>query len=156
MSAVTAVTAAPGAGDGRVHWDMRRDMDPIDLLDVEERLQRDPSRPFVASALPDPRQWSMALAGGVLEILAGVRPLAQLRRWVVPQLYTEIDNAILCARGTARPATACVPQSAHVWSVRDGVVEICVTVRMGARLRVVAMRLEDFRGRWLATAMDVG
>jgi len=49
-----------------------------------------------------------------------------------------------------------VPQSAHVWPVRDGVVEVCVTLRLGSRHRVVAMRLEDFRGRWLATAMDVG
>jgi hypothetical protein len=40
--------------------------------------------------------------------------------------------------------------------VREGVVEVCVTVRVGARTRAVAMRLEDFRGRWLATALDVG
>jgi len=154
----TAVVAAAGcgAGDGCLHWDMRRDMDPIDLLDVEERLQRDPSRPFAAAALPDPRQWSTGLARGVLEILAGLRPLTQLRRWVVPQLYSEIAQAVQPAPGGLRPGIACVPQSAHVWPVRDGVVEVCVTLRLGSRHRVVAMRLEDFRGRWLATAMDVG
>ncbi|MCI1640913.1 MAG: Rv3235 family protein [Actinomyces sp.] len=164
-----AARALARPGDACVRWDMRRDMDPDEVLDVEERLQRDPARPPEVASLPDPRQWASGLAQGVMEILQGLRPLTQLRRWVVPALYEELE----AARGRAAPATgsgnaapgsgpptrvapACRAQSAHAWPVREGVVEVCVTVRVGARTRAVAMRLEDFRGRWLATALDVG
>ncbi|MFC7580179.1 Rv3235 family protein [Schaalia naturae] len=157
-----AARALARPGDACVRWDMRRDMDPDEVLDVEERLQRDPARPSEVGPLPDPRQWASGLAQGVMEILQGLRPLTQLRRWVVPALYEELE----AARGRAAPATgsgpptrvapACRAQSAHAWPVREGVVEVCVTVRVGARTRAVAMRLEDFRGRWLATALDVG
>ncbi len=153
----TAAVAPAIAGDACLRWDMRRDMDPQDLLDVEERLQRDPRHALEVPTPPDPGQWATGLARGIWEILIGQRPLTQLRRWVVPALYAELEDA---ARrqppDPQRHSAPCLPQSVHVSPVREGIVEVCVTIRVGPRSRAMAMRLEDFRGRWLATALDIG
>lgn len=142
-------------GDPCIRWDMRRDVPPRDLNDIEERLRPDPVRPLASVPPPDPEAWAAGLARGVVEILCGLRPLEQLRRWVVPDLYELLEAQLPAGRDTRVRAGSCRVLSARACSVRTGAVEVSVVVGAGPRTRAVAVRLEEFRGRWLTTALDV-
>jgi hypothetical protein len=93
-------------------------------------------------------------------VAAGERPPGQLTRWV-----TRDIRETLARRGAAalrHPAgKARAPQCRRVRSVRvtspaPGVVEASAVVIGGERARAVALRLEVVRGRWLATAVEIG
>lgn len=148
--------APPSRWAAAVRWDMRRDLEPAQLDDLEERLRPDPGATPPAGP-PEPGQWAAGLARGVVEIILGLRPLPQLRRWVVPGLYTELERTVARVRSAPamRPRSAARPLAPHVRIVRPGVVEACVTVQAAGHHRAVALRLEEFRGRWLVTALDV-
>lgn len=110
-------------------------------------------------SLPDPEPLVRNLTRGVLEVLAGVREVDQLARWLTEDAYRKlVVRANLAAR--ARSARG-VPASRlvhHILSVRhsspaDGIVEAVVIVRGPARTRAVALRLEGMDGRWRATSL---
>lgn len=110
--------------------------------------------------LPAPAPWVARLAPAILEVAAGERPPGQLTRWV-----TRDIRETLARRGAAalrHPAgSARAPQCRRVRSVRvtqpaPGVVEASAVVIGAVRARAVAIRLEAVRGRWLATAVEIG
>lgn len=109
--------------------------------------------------LPDPEPLVRNLTRGVLEVLAGVREVDQLARWLAEDPYRVlVTRANLAARArSAREVTPSRPVYSIV-SVRscdpaDGVVESVVVVTMPARTRAVALRLEGMDGRWRATSL---
>ncbi|MFG6502754.1 Rv3235 family protein [Microbacterium sp. P05] len=99
------------------------------------------------------------LTVGVLEVLAGVREIEQLARWLTEDAYRSlVTRASLATRArTARGVPAARP--AHrILSVRecvpaDGVVEAVVIVTGPARTRAIAIRLEGMDRRWRATSL---
>lgn len=110
---------------------------------------RTPARELPA-ALPVAR----ALVQGLLEVLAGVRPLAQLQRETSVELYGQIEQ-VVHARPRAvgsRPGTGAV-RSVHVQQRPEGVAEVCATVRQGDRTAAWALRLEGVDGRWCLTEL---
>ena len=124
------------------------------------RLVAPPPEPAVLEGLPAPAPWVARLAPAILEVAAGERPPGQLTRWV-----TRDIRETLARRGAAalrHPAgKARAPQCRRVRSVRvttpaPGVVEASAVVIGTARARAVALRLETVRGRWLATAVEIG
>jgi len=110
-------------------------------------------------ALPDPEPLLANLTIGVLEVLAGVREVDQLARWLGEDAYRALlTRANLSAR--ARNARGVTPQrpayrilSTHSSSPADGVVEGVVITAGPARTRAVAIRLEGWDGRWRATSV---
>jgi len=93
-----------------------------------------------------------------VESLRGARPLAQLTRWVTPDVY---DRLALRAELVQSAAAAPVPGRAAIRRIRvfrigHETAEATVVVEDGPRVRAVAVRLEGHRGRWRATAMDIG
>jgi hypothetical protein len=90
----------------------------------------------------------------LLEVLAGVRPLAQLQRDTSLEVYGALEGA-LTARPTPtgmRPDGRAV-RSLHVQQRPDGVAEVCATVRRGDRFGAVALRLEGLDGAWRCTEL---
>lgn len=120
-----------------------------------------PPRPRVErGALPAPAPWVARLAPAILEVVAGERPPGQLQRWVTSEIRETLARrgaaALRHPAGKGRP-----PQCRRVRSVRitepaPGVIEASAVVIGGVRARAVAMRLEVVRGRWLATAVELG
>jgi hypothetical protein len=116
--------------------------------------QRTPS-----TALPDPDPFLRNLTRGVLEVLAGVREVDQLARWLTEDPYRKLvtrSNLATRARSARgmpakRPAHAIL--SVHESSPADGVIEAVVIVQGPARTRAVALRLEGMDGRWRATSL---
>ncbi len=116
--------------------------------------------------LPDPRPLAGQLAQAVVEVLSGDRPITQLLTWLNEQIYLELsvlapDPATSPTVGRARVVTI-RPQdrpkirSVHVCRPADGVAEVAARVQTNGRSRAVAMRLEEWRGRWRCSALVVG
>jgi hypothetical protein len=117
-----------------------------------------------STMLPAPTPWAGRLVQATIEVVSGVRPVAQLVRWTTASVYDE-----LCAR-VARPVTltgsgsraitttrlAEVVRSIRVSEPRDGVAEVCAIVQQGPRCRAIALRLEGIDGRWQCTALHIG
>ncbi len=108
----------------------------------------------------DPKMTSCLIAVAAVEVLAGLRPVAQLARWVSPQVYDQVSlrAAIQAEAGgrteipRGRPATRRV----RMCRISDDIVEATVVVHHMERVRAVAVRLEMRRGRWRAEALVVG
>lgn len=112
-----------------------------------------PSRTPV-SDLPPARPVAHALVQGLLEVLAGVRPVSQLQRGTTPELFAQLEQVVHGRPRAvgARPLTGAV-RSLHVQERPEGVAEVCATVRRGPRMAAVAMRLEGIAGRWTCTEL---
>jgi hypothetical protein len=113
------------------------------------------------TASADPAPLLVNLTRCVVEILAGVRSLDQLTRWVTDDVYANLIRRVtIAARSRAitggevrRPRlTVGVP---IVTRPCAGVVEAVVMVHQPTRSRAVAIRLEDLAGRWRASAISV-
>ena len=106
------------------------------------------------SELPAVRPAAHALVQGLLEVLAGVRPVSQLQRATSPELFLQLEQVVHGRPRTpgARPGTGAV-RSLHVQERPEGVAEVCATVRRGPRMAAVALRLEGIRGRWCCTEL---
>lgn len=104
--------------------------------------------------LPPVRPFARALVQRLLEVLAGLRPLAQLQRDTSLELFDLLEQRL---SGRARPAGVRPSprdvRSVHVQSREDGVAEVCAVVRLGRRTTAVAFRLEGRAGSWRCTAL---
>jgi hypothetical protein len=107
-----------------------------------------------ASELPTARPVAQALVQGLLEVLAGVRPVAQLQRTTSPELFAQLEQVVHSRPrpAGARPLTGSV-RSLHVQERPEGVAEVCATVRRGPRMAAIALRLEGRAGRWCCTEL---
>lgn len=119
------------------------------------------SRRLDDTGLPNPEPLLQNLGRSVVEVLAGVREVEQISRWVSPDVFSAVlqraqhakrSRAIrgLSARRPTVRTRACVWQSP-----RPGVVEASIVVDLGPRVRAVAIRLEAWRGRWRAERIHV-
>ena len=102
--------------------------------------------------LPAAQDFARVLLQGVVEVLAGVRPLKQLQRDTTLELDARLSEALSARpvpRGN-RPALQAV-RSLHVQARPEGVAEVCATIRRGSRLVALALRLEGQDGRWRCT-----
>ena len=122
-----------------------------------------PALPDGGGALPpDLQAWVGRLAAGVLEVLHGVRPAAQLSRWFAPRVHRALADRAARVRPLQQGPPRIAVRSVHVSgrSSDDGedltVVEAAAVVAVGPRCRAVALRLEPHAGRWRVTALEVG
>ena len=110
-------------------------------------------------ALPNPEPLLRNLTVGVLEVLAGVREVDQLARWLTEDAYralvlrANLATRARSARGirASRPVHAIL--SLRHSSPADGVIEATLVVAGPARTRAVAIRLEGMDRRWRATSL---
>jgi hypothetical protein len=108
--------------------------------------------------------WTHRYAQAVVEIVEGDRPVTQVLRWTVPEVYHDLARrAVLVARagghvpGQGRPAGPVVrPQVVGVRTcfVTPDKVEVSVRVRHGQRSRAIAARFELIAGRWQCSALE--
>jgi hypothetical protein len=110
--------------------------------------------------LPDPMPWATRLVQAVVEVVSSDRPLTQLARWVVPDVYLDLSRrrdqvARHRKPGQVRSSRQQVA-TVHVWQPSTGTAEVAARVAMGQRSRAIAARLQFEHGRWLCTALEFG
>lgn len=111
------------------------------------------------TALPDPTPLCCAMVQAAVEALHGTRPLAQLARWVSPEIYEQLAvRSALTQRVLGRGDTAhrAAIRRIRLCRLGAGAAEATVVVDDGPRVRAVAVRLEGHRGQWRATALEIG
>ncbi|MGW6131487.1 Rv3235 family protein [Cellulomonas sp. NPDC055163] len=124
-----------------------------------ERAARTPGPPRETPAMSDPTPVCCALALAATEAMRGTRSVAQLARWVSPQVFEQLAaRAALTVRVLGRTAATRRPEILRVRVCRLGehVAEAAVVVDDGTRVRAVALRLEMWRGAWRAVAFELG
>jgi hypothetical protein len=100
-------------------------------------------------AIPDERRLR-ALAQAVAEILAGRRPPSSVSCHLTDRAHAELIRSGRIINSVRPPRTGRL----HVSQPEDGVVEMCVLVHCGDRLRVLALRLERRGVQWLCTDFE--
>lgn len=104
--------------------------------------------------LPSPRPFAHALVQRLLEVLAGLRPVAQLQGDTSVELFEELERTVQAhPQATGPRPTRRDVHSLHVQERDDGVAEVCATVRRGNRAAALALRLEGVDGGWRCTAL---
>ncbi|WP_104165895.1 Rv3235 family protein [Arthrobacter sp. SX1312] len=105
---------------------------------------------------------------GALEVLGGSRPLQQMARWLDAENYERLQlraNLVRCIDARPPGRSAAVPESTHrcvvvrsarVCPVSPGVYEAAVVAFDRKRVRAVALRIEQRRGAWRVTALEIG
>lgn len=159
----------PPAGPGRTGGGTPTAWDPVRFRAVGEassgaaahERRATEARPLVGDPggpLPDPRDWAAAVARTAAEALLGIRPVSQLTRWLSTPVYIALSRrAGLAARVRGqRRATGVRVRSVTTWAVDEFVQEAAVTLHDGSRFRAAALRLEQYHGRWMVTALEIG
>ncbi|MGM0386852.1 MAG: Rv3235 family protein [Actinomycetota bacterium] len=119
------------------------------------------ARPLAGAAtppLPEPRDWAAAVARMAAEALLGIRPANQLSRWLAGPVFVTLSRRAGLAERVAGPRRATGVQVRFVSSaaVDEFTHEASVTLHDGTRFRAAALRLEQYHGRWLVTALEIG
>ncbi|WP_022918175.1 Rv3235 family protein [Ruania albidiflava] len=111
-----------------------------------------------ARSLPDPQTWAGTVARACVETLRGTRPVTQLHRWLDPEVFTALSHrASLAARVRTRPPRGGAVRVRRVRPCRiaPGVWEAAVVLVEGRRVRAAAVRIEEHRGHWRTTAVQI-
>ena len=111
--------------------------------------------------LPEPLELIRYLAPAVIEVLGGVRPVAQLGGLVTEDIYQRLKSRAAAGaqeRFTSRKKPGWPNLSVgriHREFTKENVVQSVALLTLDRRTRAVAIRLEGFHGRWIATAITV-
>ena len=100
--------------------------------------------------LPTARQWSMRLVHALVEVVNGARPIAQLTRWITPEVMSQLQNHM-----SRNEMPQLVVRSINVHETDDGVAEISSVFGSQNRSFALAIRLEGLDGHWRATNFAV-
>lgn len=117
-----------------------------------------PAHPIRRTTLPDPATWCRRLLVGLIETADGRRPLQQL----APLLSMSVCRGLgadfeQCAQmGTRHWLRRAALRTVRATEPAEGVAELSATLDTGSRVRAVALRLEEHRGRWRCTRLQLG
>lgn len=97
-----------------------------------------------------------SLAVSVVEALYGLRPAAQLRRWVEPEVMARIDAHVTrrmeLLRGRPERVTTVRAGTVLLQRTAADVLDASVVVHSTVRIRAVALQLRRWKGRWRVSA----
>jgi hypothetical protein len=92
------------------------------------------------------------LLRGLLEVLHGWRPAAQMAMRTSPEIAADL-LARPCRRTTPQPPQV---ERVRVLRVADDAAEVCAVFRRGRRCGALAMRLQHGSTGWMVTRLQVG
>lgn len=125
---------------------------------------QDAQRPDELATLRQERRQIVAISRvvcqAVAEVLAGLRPVAQMSRWLTPEVHDKVrQRGEILARhrqGSTVYGGPLAFRSIRTTHVRPGIWEVSVVFSDERRTRACAMRLQAHRRRWRISAMELG
>ncbi|MDN4471694.1 Rv3235 family protein [Demequina zhanjiangensis] len=107
--------------------------------------------------LGDPAPLACTVAKAALETVHGASSVDPLTRWVDPAVRAQLAKQhSLARRAGLKDLGSAQILRARVCRVSAEAAEVSVVARWGDRVHALAIRVEDRRGRWVATVVDVG
>jgi len=106
--------------------------------------------------LPEPSAWCGALVRTCVEVLLGARPPAQLARWLTGDLFGTLSRRAVVSQSMSTAARRVRVLRVHTCALDETCYEAAVVLHDGRRVRAAAVRIEAYRGRWRATALEIG
>ncbi|MCB4207774.1 Rv3235 family protein [Arthrobacter sp. UM1] len=108
--------------------------------------------------------FARAAVAGVLEVLAGARPVRQLEHIASPSVIAKIGARAALLRAamgamTVRSGLGFRPArlgAARICWVSPWIAEACIVCHSDLGARACALRLERRRGQWTVTALELG
>lgn len=110
----------------------------------------------VPADLPEPSAWCGALVRTCVEVLLGARPPAQLARWLTSDLFGTLSRRAMVGQSLTAAARRVRVLRVHTCALDETRYEASVVLHDGRRVRAAAVRIEIHRGRWRATALEIG
>jgi hypothetical protein len=123
--------------------------------------RKQPAESASSAESPNACDFLESLTQCVLEVLAGVRDIDQLARWVSDDVYKNLSKrVVLSSRARQVKGQRSMRPSFSIGRTLlseplPGVIEAVVIVHGKARTRAVALRIERFGARWRASAINV-
>ena len=105
---------------------------------------------------PTVGDWSERFCSLVIDVDAGRREPRSLRRWMSNELYATFARRIELVPKPTKGSVRAVTVSSRLCQAGPGAYEVACTVWDRGQLRAVAVRVKEFRGRWLAVALEYG
>lgn len=106
--------------------------------------------------LPEPSAWCGALVRTCVEVLLGARAPAQLERWLTGDLFGSLSRRAMVGHAMTSAARRVRVLRVHTCRLDETRYEASVVLHDGRRVRAAAVRIEVYRGRWRATALEIG
>lgn len=105
------------------------------------------AKPSPLSELPEIQDWVTKFALSVVEIWGGRRSANQLSRWCHRQVHQQLVSKSTTIKSAPKIRKIYISQPI------EGVAETTVTLRIGDRVRSLALRFEGVDKRWLCTEL---
>lgn len=105
---------------------------------------------------PTVGDWSERFCSLVIDVDAGRREPRSLRRWMSNELYATFARRIELVPKPTKGSVRAVTVSSRLCQAGPGAYEVACTIWDRGQLRAVAVRVKEFRGRWLAVALEYG
>lgn len=147
-----------------VDWSDAEHVQETLALELANRVPATATPLDVDEELPDPLVWGFRVAQALIEVMAGLRPPAQVVRRTTPEVFVGVSRMFASSRrraASAATAGRATPRRVRVHRVHlcrptSGVAELAITLIDGARVRAMALRLEAVGADWHVTALTVG
>jgi hypothetical protein len=105
--------------------------------------------------LGDPTPLACTLAKTAVELTLGGGGLETLTRWVATDVRESLAAQQSLARRAGQTGALASIERIRVCRVSQRAAEVSIVASARGRALAVAMRLEEIRGRWLATVIEI-
>jgi hypothetical protein len=105
--------------------------------------------------LGDPAPLACTVAKTAVEVILGGDGIDTLTRWIATDVRESLAVQHSLARRAGQRGGVARIERARVCRVSQRAAEVSIVATVRGRAMAVAMRLEEIRGRWLATVIEV-
>jgi hypothetical protein len=104
-----------------------------------------------SNGAPDPARWAVRLAEALLEVLAGLRPLTQLERWLSPTAMSQVAQSVRKRAARDRPTLFAL----HLHQDTAHAVEVAAVYGWPDERCAMAFRISAGGQGWVCTALTL-
>ncbi|MGI8880334.1 MAG: Rv3235 family protein [Jatrophihabitans sp.] len=105
---------------------------------------------------PPAGRFGHSLVQGIVEVLNGLRPAAQLSAHLTPAIQAGLARDSTDLGRFQTPGRPPIVTSVHVCEPAEGIAELSAVISVDGRFRAIAARIEIAHGRWRCVRLQLG